>query len=144
MSIKATHQEAIIHFDQTFVSIIHIIRPRFVGSNISRHISILLLIFCWIFENNWPGGGVLAQLFCPGSGFPTFFVPGRWGIHPFKKIPQEFARGEMVRLGIDCYSKPVSCSIICLARWNPPRLLFNLKCCSDTSSQLCFKNLLYD
>ena len=36
--------------------------------------------FCWSFENNSPGGGILARCFLPsGSVFHTFFVPGRGG-----------------------------------------------------------------
>ena len=45
---------------------------------------------------------VLAHFFAPGSGFRTVFVPGEWGIRPFKKIPRGLpVGGEMVRLGID-------------------------------------------
>ena len=44
--------------------------------------------FCWIFENNCPGGGVLARFFLPqGSELRTFLVPEGLGIRPFEKIP---------------------------------------------------------
>ena len=33
--------------------------------------------FCWIFENNCPGGGVLARLFCPRvQDFALSLCPG--------------------------------------------------------------------
>ena len=47
--------------------------------------------FCWIFENNCPGG-VLARFFCPRVGFRNFFVPGA-GEFALSKIPLGFARG---------------------------------------------------
>ena len=56
--------------------------------NISRHISISVQFFiisvssfagffCWIFENNCPGGGVLVRFFCPrGRDFALSLCPG--------------------------------------------------------------------
>ena len=65
--------------------------------NISRHISISVLffinfvsclwIFCCIFENNSPRCWVLARFFCPRGRTFAPFVPGGWGIRPFKKFP---------------------------------------------------------
>ena len=59
-----------------------------------KHISILVLfsiisvsfmLFCWIFENNCLGGGVLARLFCPQvPGFALSLCP-RGGDSPFQK-----------------------------------------------------------
>ena len=63
------------------------------------------MLFCWIFENNFPGGGILARFFCPKVlGFALSLCP-RGGDSPVQK---KFARGlpgggggGMVRLGID-------------------------------------------
>ena len=48
-----------------------------------------------------PGGGVLARIYRPGGGVLNSFLPGGEGIRPSKKIARGFARGGMVRLGID-------------------------------------------
>ena len=66
--------------------------------NISKHVLSISVLFCWIFENNCPRGGVLAPW---GSWFRTFFVRRSWGICPFKKFHRSLPGvGEMVRLGI--------------------------------------------
>ena len=59
-----------------------------------KHISILVLfsiisvsfmLFCWIFENNCSGSGVLARFFCPRvRGFALSLCP-RGGDSPFQK-----------------------------------------------------------
>ena len=77
--------------------------------NICKHISISVMffiisvscfVFCRIFENNCPGGGILARLFGPrGSRFRTFFVPGGGAFALSKNSPG--MPGGMVRLGID-------------------------------------------
>ena len=52
-----------------------------------------MCFFCWIFENNCLGGGVLARFFCPrGRNFALFFVPVGWRIRPFKNIPRGVAQ----------------------------------------------------
>ena len=51
------------------------------------------MLFFWIFENNGPGGGVLARFFCSkGGGFALSLWP-EGGNSPFQKIPRGFARG---------------------------------------------------
>ena len=45
-------------------------------------------VFCWIFENNCPGGGVLARFFCPrGRGFALSLCPGGEEFAFSKKFP---------------------------------------------------------
>ena len=73
--------------------------------NVSKHISIsvlfffcnfclMILFFCWIFENNCPRGWGFSTIFLSqGSGFRTVFVPRRVGNLPFQKIPWGFAWG---------------------------------------------------
>ena len=47
-------------------------------------------------------GGVLARFYRPEDrDFELLFCPGGWGIRPSKNLPGAFARGGMVRLGID-------------------------------------------
>ena len=56
--------------------------------------------FCWIFENNCPGGWGFSTIFLPQvSGFCTFFVPGGGG-EEFA-LSKNFPGGLMVRTGID-------------------------------------------
>ena len=76
--------------------------------NISKHISIsilffvvsiscILLFYCWISENNCPGGGILARFFCPrdrGFALSLYQGGGKFG------LSKKFPRG-IVRLGID-------------------------------------------
>ena len=100
-SIKATHQEA---FDLCM----------FHCFNISKHISISVLffiisvlcfvgIFCYIFKNNCPRGGVLARFICPKCrGFALFLCPGGGEFVLSKKSPGVCpGEGGLVRLGID-------------------------------------------
>ena len=54
--------------------------------NITKHISTSVLFFCWIFENNCPGGGGLPRFFCPGVRVSHFLCAR--GSSPFQKIPQ--------------------------------------------------------
>ena len=83
----------IIHFDQIFVSITHIIRLRFVGSNISKHICISLLVFCWILKI--VAGVVFSTIFLPReSGFRTFFVPGDGDFALSKQFPRGLPGGD--------------------------------------------------
>ena len=43
------------------------------------------MLFCWIFENSCPGGGVLARFLCPKvRGFALYLCP-RGGDSPFQK-----------------------------------------------------------
>ena len=45
------------------------------------------MLFCWIFENSCPGGGVLARFFCPKvRGFALSLCP-RGGDSQKKKSP---------------------------------------------------------
>ena len=63
-------------------------------------VSCFVFFFCWIFENNYPEGGVLAGIFCPrGRGVALSLCP-RSGNSSFQKIPPDLPGG-MVRLGID-------------------------------------------
>ena len=87
ISIKATHQKALIFICFTFSIFLN---------NIS--ISFSTVFCCWISEYNCPGGGVLARFFCPGVGVWTFFVPGGGEFALSEHLPRE-----MVRLGIDWY-----------------------------------------
>ena len=55
------------------------------------HNFFLIHVICWIFENNCPGGGVLARFFCLRVwGFALSLCP-RGGDSPFTK--KKFARG---------------------------------------------------
>ena len=62
------------------------------------------VFFRWIYENNCPGSGVLARFFSPsGWGF-TISLCRREGVRNSPSsnvIPRGFARGGIVRLGID-------------------------------------------
>ena len=71
--------------------------------NISKHISVSVLFFtisisyfvflCWIFENNCPGGGVLARFFYSRDrGFALSLCLGV-GDSPFEKILRALPRG---------------------------------------------------
>ena len=67
--------------------------------------SVSWFVFCWIFENNCPEGGALAQFFCPrGRVFALPLCPVV-GNSPLQKIARGFAGvgGGMFRLGIDWY-----------------------------------------
>ena len=61
-----------------------------------------MFFFCWIFKNNCPGGGVLAQFFLPqGSGFALSLCPGDGEFALLKNSSLGLPGGEMVRLSID-------------------------------------------
>ena len=51
------------------------------------------MLFCWIFENNCPGGGVKHDFSAPGFGVSYFLCARGVGIHLAKKIHQGFAWG---------------------------------------------------
>ena len=98
MSIKAIHQEALDSYAMCFTISLNIITFQFFIISVS-----CFVVFCSMFENNCPGGGVSAGTFCPrGRGFALSLCPGGWGIRPLKKLHGGVPRGEgMVRLGID-------------------------------------------
>ena len=84
--------------------------------DISKHISTSELFFiisisCFVFffldfnfENNCPGGGVLARFLCfRGRRFALSLGPGGVGNSPFQKNSPKVCLRGMVKLGIDSY-----------------------------------------
>ena len=50
-------------------------------------------VFCWFFENNCPGAGVLARFSAPGVGVSHFLSAKGVGNSPFQKDSPGVSRG---------------------------------------------------
>ena len=81
MSIKATHREALTFICFTVLIFLNILY---------QHFSTVFLNFCLMSVVFFAG---YLKIIAQRLGFHTFFVTRGWGIHPFKKNPQEFVWG---------------------------------------------------
>ena len=93
ISIKATHQEALGFY---MFHCFNISKYISMNSTVSHNFCLMYCVFCWIFENNYSGGGV--TIFSSPGVRVSHCLCAQGETRPFKKIPLG-----MVRLGIDWY-----------------------------------------
>ena len=80
LNIHKSHQPR--SFGLLYVSLSSYFHIRYHFSTVFHDFCLMFCVFCWVFGNECPKGGVLAQFFCPRI------------LHcPFKKIPWGFTRG---------------------------------------------------